>query len=973
MVGKNLGGPASLRSDSVESQPVLIAAEPREAPWESVLPVGPTVRHAPGIAHVAGGGGCTDLPQRQLAIGTESRRDDLDAQQREPSDFGKLFEVPLDGQVYAQPLFEAGVNITVGSQPGIHDVVFVATQHDSVYAIDAHTGQILWQDRFIDPAHGVTTISPSDIGSNDVATEIGITSTPVIDPSTGTLYVLARTKEVSSGNPHFVQTLHALDVSSGAEKLGGPTVVADTSIVKGAYVYNSGPFVFGTGDGTMGGRVYYNALRQNQRPALTLADGRIFIASASQGDVGPFHGWVLSYDAGTLQLDGAFCDTPNGSDGGIWQGGAGAAVDAQGYLYYVTGNGTFDTRMDRQGFPIKGDYGDSIIKLAIDPTTGPANPSKNGWGLKVVDYFTPSNQAALQAGDVDLGSGGILLLPDNTSGSGPVHLLVTAGKEGRIYLINRDSMGKFNTRRDRVVQELPGSAGTGTRYACLLRQHLLLCGTGRLCEGLQSGRQADCPRGRSAQSPNRFGYPGSTPSVSSNGAANGVVWILDLGTSQLRAYDAANLGQELYNSSQALNGRDRLGGLTKFSVPTVTHGQVFVGTSNSLAVFGLIPPAPAHLTPPSSARAVIVTDRSVTLAWQDNSSDESGFQVFRSANGGSFSLIATLPANTSNYVDSGLKAGTSYTYYIAAFDSTGATSSGTVDVTTLAPLRSLPRSWKSADTGAPTIPGYAGTVTRNVISVTGSAANNANSTAADAFQYAFQKYQGNVQIVAHVGSFQAPVFGAKVGVLIRPVARPGGGLGVHVPLHGERIGVSNPCRIGMEYHDRAGATGECSLLGQARQVRQYLHELRLGQWPVLDEDRGRLDRHAPHRVCRPGGHLRGSLVGQHRDVRSRSGPGRVKDFMFVYWYLMRIRGRESVLPLGPGHQELRHGAAGHGLQGVGQAQHAITVVRRLTPYPRRPRRREGSGRLVLQHAGGPPSTVRHRIAVDRLVNATPAW
>jgi hypothetical protein len=600
--------------------------------------------------------------------------------------FGKQFEVPLDGPVIAQPLFEAGVNITVGNTPGRHDVVFVATQHDSVYAIDSHSGEVLWHDSFIDPAHGVTTIPPADVGLPAGVGDVGIISTPVIDPNSGTLYVLVRTKEIVTGVVHYVQKLHALDVSSGAEKDGGPTHVADTSIENGAYVYNSGPFVLGSGAGAVGGIIYYNSLRQNQRPALTLADGRVFVASASQDDIGPYHGWVLSYDAATLQLDGVFCDTPNGSDGGIWQSGAGAAVDAQGFLYYVTGNGTFDTRLNRQRFPGKGDFGDSVIKLAIDPTTGPLHQSKNGWGLKLVDYFTPSNQTRLSALDLDLGSGGPALLPDNTSGRGLVHLLLTAGKDGRIYLLNRDSMGKFNPRRDRVAQEMPAALGQAYDTPAYFNNTYYYAAVGDYARAFTvSGGKSS--RAAVWNSPNRFAYAGATPSVSSNGANSGIVWMLDTGTSELRAYNALNIGQELYDSSQALNGRDRLGPLMRFSVPTVAHGQVFVGTANSLAVFGLILPSAPRLVPPSNLRIVTVTDSSVTLAWQNNSSDADGLRVYRRMGGGPFNLIATLPPNATEYVNTSLEAQTQYTYFLTPFNAAGATSSEDLDVTTLAQLR----------------------------------------------------------------------------------------------------------------------------------------------------------------------------------------------------------------------------------------------------------------------------------------------
>ncbi len=250
--------------------------------------------------------------------------------------FGKQLTTPVDGQVYAQPLYMSAVNITAGSVQGVHNVVFVATQHDSLYAIDAESGAVLWHDSFINPAAGVTTVPNSDVSSADITPEIGIVSTPVINASTGVLYLTAKTKEVSGGRTHYVYRLHAIDVHSGAEALGGPAVIGDTIATNpgtpnsSTYSYVSGPRVAGSGDGNVNGVVIFNALREMNRPGLTLANGSVYIAFASHGDNGPYHGWVLSYNAQTLQLNGVFNATPNGGLGGIWQSGGPLTVDAQG-------------------------------------------------------------------------------------------------------------------------------------------------------------------------------------------------------------------------------------------------------------------------------------------------------------------------------------------------------------------------------------------------------------------------------------------------------------------------------------------------------------------------------------------------------------------------------------------------------------------------------------------------------------------
>ena len=345
------------------------------------------------------------------------------------SSFGKFFSVGVDGQVYAQPLYMSGVSITVGA--------------NSVYAIEADSGAILWQDSFIKPSAGITAVPNGDVNSGDLQPEIGITSTPVIDPGTNTIYVEAKTKEVRPDGSHYVHHLHALDLASGSEKLGGPVVIADSL----GDTYVSGPVVNGSGDGRDGsGHVPFDALRQMNRPALTLAGGTVYLGFASHGDNFPYHGWVLGYSAQTLQLTAAFNTTPDGGSGGIWQSGGRITADGQGNLYFMTGNGTFDSTLNAQGFPSNGDYGDSFVKLASDPNSSAANQNINGWGLKVVDYFTPFNQDGLNAGDVDLGSGAPVLVPDSAGSSAHPHLLMGMGKEGRAYLVDRDNMGTTYAR-----------------------------------------------------------------------------------------------------------------------------------------------------------------------------------------------------------------------------------------------------------------------------------------------------------------------------------------------------------------------------------------------------------------------------------------------------------------------------------------------------------------------------------------------
>jgi hypothetical protein len=504
------------------------------------------------------------------------------------STFGKLFTTSLDGgQVYAQPLYVSNVLVTSHLTSSTHNVVYVATEHDSLYAVDANNGKVLWNDSFINPASDITPIPSAVINTTDLAPEIGITSTPVIDPSTNTLYVEVATKEVVGTINHYVQRLHAVDIGTGQEKRGSPATIADTIFDGTNYTYVSGPSVAGTGAGSVNGKVTLNALTQGQRAGLTLVNGNIYLAFASHNDIAPFHGWVLSYNKSSLVLNGVFNSTPNGSDGGIWMSGARLASDSQNNLYFSTGNGTFDTTFDQKGFPNNGDYGDAVIKMVRDPTTGPAHPGKNGWGLKVVDYFTPFNQAKLAAADLDVSSGGVTILPDSVGSTAHPHLLVIAGKNKELYLVDRDNMGHFDPKVDHVVQEMSlptsefGSAAylAGTFYIGLVTAPVQAF-------SIRNGAFNPVP---TSKTPDTFSYPGSTPMISANGFTNRIVWDLDRATNQLRAYDAVNLADELYTSAQAPNGRDRLGPPSKFSVPIVANGMVYAATlKGTLVGYGLL-------------------------------------------------------------------------------------------------------------------------------------------------------------------------------------------------------------------------------------------------------------------------------------------------------------------------------------------------------------------------------------------------
>ena len=477
--------------------------------------------------------------------------------------FARQFTVNVDGQVLAQPLYVGGVNLTGGASPGVHNVVFVADEHDSIYAIDATSGQVLWQDSplgtFNVPGTSntvtVTTVPSGDVSSGDISPEIGITGTPAIDVNTGYMYVVAKTKEVYSNDtadPHYVNTLYKISVADGSWT---KTVIADTTYTAGgSYIFNSGPYVDGTGDGSInvGGqsRVYFNSLRQMFRPAVLLTDGMVVLGSASHGDNGPYHGWMLTYDEGSLALTGVLNTSPNSGLAGIWQGGAPIAVDPQGYFYFETGNGPFNSSPsnfpngDTSQLPIDGDYGDSFVKVALDPTTSQGNQNVNGWGLKVVDYFTPEDQASLNSADEDLGSGGPIILPDSAGSAAHPHLLVGGGKEGKIYLIDRDHMGGYSPTDAGAVQTQGGAVGGILSAPAYFNGTLYYTGGysgGINAFSVSNGAFSPAP---TSSTPDGFGNLDGGPVISADGTVNGIVWALDRGTGQLRAYSASNLADE---------------------------------------------------------------------------------------------------------------------------------------------------------------------------------------------------------------------------------------------------------------------------------------------------------------------------------------------------------------------------------------------------------------------------------------------
>jgi hypothetical protein len=480
--------------------------------------------------------------------------------------FGKLYSFPVDGYVYAQPLYMPQVAIPGN---GIHNIVIVATQHDSVYAFDADAAAPapLWKASFINPDAGITPLSSSDVNASDIVPEIGITSTPVIDIGSGTLYVVAATKE----NGVFYHRLHALDMTSGAEKFGGPRIIQATY-----------PGVAQDGND---GVLSFASNFQLQRAGLLLSKGKIYIAFASNADYGLYHGWVIAYDATTMRQAGAWVTTPDGYQGGIWMSGCGPSADKDGNIYLSIANGPFDAFGEHPG----NNVGDSIVKL---------RPSAQG--LRLADFFTPYNQAKLAREDMDLGSTGVLLLPDQP-GAYP-HLAVASGKNGHIYVMNRNRLGGYYPgakSNSQLVQEIPGQLKQQMGTPAYWNGRIYF-GAGISPQtdsikafGVRNGALSATPVSQTAAI---FHITRSTVSISANGNSNGIVWAVDndayyttpQGPAVLHAYDARNLGRELYNSNQH-GARDDPGQAAKFTVPTVANGKVFVGTANQLSVFGLLP------------------------------------------------------------------------------------------------------------------------------------------------------------------------------------------------------------------------------------------------------------------------------------------------------------------------------------------------------------------------------------------------
>jgi hypothetical protein len=466
------------------------------------------------------------------------------------SKFGKLFSCPLDGYAYAQPLYVANLVI---SPSETRNVVFVATEKDSVYAFDADANPCvqLWPKTSLVPV-GEEVVPASDFNPADISTFVGITGTPVIDKSSSTLYVVAETRTIAL-QTSYIERLYALDLATGQPKFQPNWKEISTPT--------------------------FSSLWGNQRAALLLDNGNIYVAFGSHDGLGNYSGWLFGYDASTLQQNMAFDVTPTTNlGGGIWQSGGGPSADLNHNIYVATGRGKFEAYL---GVP---DYGESFLRLN---TTGPLS----------VDYFTPCDEDMLFVKGQDIGSSAPILLPDSAGTVLQPHLMIGGAKNGSLYVLNRDNLGGFKCPNSAAgVQVVPVGDGPILSTPLFWNNFIYVAaGNGQLKAFPMAGGVLNSPP-LASQLSNNLGPQGATPVLSSNGASNAIIWLIDTSGALvtpntpaiLRAFDAGNLSNEIYNSTTAAMDRDKAGLAVKFTVPTVANGKVYVGTQTELDVYGLL-------------------------------------------------------------------------------------------------------------------------------------------------------------------------------------------------------------------------------------------------------------------------------------------------------------------------------------------------------------------------------------------------
>jgi hypothetical protein len=491
--------------------------------------------------------------------------------------FGKLFTLSVDGLVDGQPLYLSAVPVQ-GS--GTHNLLIVVTENDSVYAFDADTGSPIWHISTLESGE----VPSDDRGCGQVTPQIGITSTPVISRpagSNGVIYTVAMSKN-SSGT--YFQRLHALDATTGNELYKGPVTIS------AKYP--------GSGDNSSGGYVIFDPAQYEERSGLLLVGGTVYLAWTSHCDIRPYTGWIMGYNQNTLAQKTVLNVTPNGNEGAIWGAGAGLTADNLGNIFFLDANGIFDSTLNSSGFPSSGDYGNAFIRLTIKG------------GLAVADYFEMDNGQQESDDDVDLGSGGAILLPPMKDASGNTwELAAGAGKDSNLYVVNRNLMGKFNANSNNIYQELAGALPGGIWSMPAFSNGRLYFGpVGQpiLAFEFKNAKLLTTPVAKTTHS---FGYPGATPSISSNKGQNGIVWAAEnTDPAVLHAFNATSL-VELYNTNQAANGRDQFGAGNKFITPLIANGKVYVGTTTGVGVFGLLSDSAdaGHGAPVSASGAKLTT------------------------------------------------------------------------------------------------------------------------------------------------------------------------------------------------------------------------------------------------------------------------------------------------------------------------------------------------------------------------------
>ncbi len=557
--------------------------------------------------------------------------------------------------IYAQPLYIAKVNLAGNS---VHNVVFAATEHDSVYAFDADSNAgsnstALWHRSLLGADE--TPLGTNEVQTTDITPEIGISGTPVIDVAAGTLYVVAKSKLVSGGVTNYYQRLYALDITSGLDRTNSPMLIQAS--------------VNGDGAGNDGaGHVPFDPLREAQRAGLLLLNGTIYIAWCAHGDIPPYHGWVMGYDATSLQQLCVLNTTPGGSNGGIWQAGGAPAADTNGNIYFVTGNGTYGS----------GNYGDSFLKLSTAGNT-----------LTVVDSFTPYNQLDLSTNDSDLGSSQGILLPDaagNTTNH--PHLMIGTGKRGTLYVVDREGMGGYNTTDDtQIVQYITNAVGVCLDNVVYFNNRLYhwTYNDFQKCFTVSNSHVSTTP---ALQGSVKAGFPGSLCSISANGTNHAICWNIDAsayktsGPSILHAFDAYSFA-ELYNSSQAAGSRDVLGGSVKFTFATVANGKVYVGTETSLAVFGNgnFTAAPIITQPPQSQ--TVAAGGPVTFTVGVSATNEFNSQWY-------FNGVVIPGATLTNLVLPAVQITNAGYYTVVVSNLSGSSTSARAFLTIIAPLTNNP-------------------------------------------------------------------------------------------------------------------------------------------------------------------------------------------------------------------------------------------------------------------------------------------